>query len=52
MPPRGKCQSCGRTAFLSAIVVKHKDDGHMECWMVCEICRAFYEQRKDEEDKA
>ena len=45
MPTRGVCHSCGETAFLQATVVQHKEDGHMECWMICQRCREWYKSQ-------
>lgn len=42
MPTKSKCMSCGETAYLSGITVKHDQDGHYEFWMVCGECRRYY----------
>ena len=43
MPPRGKCQSCGQVAFLTAKVLRYKETGSLHCVMVCGLCKRFYE---------
>ena len=50
MPPRGKCQSCGRTAFLTAKVLRNRETGELYCLMVCGLCKYFYEQLEEKTD--
>lgn len=50
MPPRGKCQSCGEIAFLTAMALRNKETGSLHCVMVCEKCKRFYEQREEKID--
>lgn len=44
MPPKGKCESCCKEAFLYPLIVRHKQDGHIEVWAVCERCRRYYRE--------
>lgn len=46
MPPKGKCQSCGRVACLTAKVLRDMETGKLYCLMVCGLCRWFYEQQE------
>ena len=50
MPPRGKCQSCGQIAFLTAKVLLDRKNGKLYCLMVCSLCKRFYEQREEKRD--
>lgn len=50
MPQRGKCQSCGQTAFLTAKVLRNMKTGELYCLMVCDLCKRFYEQREKKAD--
>lgn len=50
MPQRGKCQSCGQTAFLTAKVLRNMETGELYCLMVCGLCKRFYEQREEKTD--
>ena len=43
MPPRGKCESCGRVTFLTAKVLTNRETGEMQCFMLCGLCKCFYE---------
>lgn len=49
MPPRGKCQSCGRVTYLTAKVLRDMETGELYCLMVCCMCKWFYEQRENDE---
>lgn len=48
MPTYGKCISCGENAYLSGILVTHTADKHLEFWMVCPMCKKYYEYKKEE----
>lgn len=50
MPTRGKCMSCGETTYLNGIMVKNVHDGHYEFWMVCDVCRKYYEWKGKSKD--
>ena len=48
MPPRGKCWSCGEVKFLTAKVLVDKRTDKLQCFMLCGLCKYFYEHKDDE----
>lgn len=50
MPPKGKCWSCGKIAFLTAEVLRNKETGSLHCVMVCCKCKRFYESGGTEQE--
>ena len=51
MPPRGKCQSCGEVAYLTAKVLVNPETWEMQCVMICSRCADYYEQKRTENDE-
>ena len=50
MPPKGKCEFCGRVTYLTAKVLVHKETNKLQCFMLCGLCKEFYEQMEDQEE--
>ena len=47
MPPKGKCEICGEIAYLYAKVLINKETGLLQCVMVCDECRRYYEAKEE-----
>lgn len=55
MPVKGRCQCCGKNGvLLEGMTVQHvgckgvPGDLHLEYWMLCDSCRAYFKQRRDD----
>lgn len=50
MPTRGKCYTCGEIAFLTEKVLRNKETGSLYWMMICDKCRRYYEEVKQDAD--